>query len=65
MKHYYENVPGLGNVAVSRHAQSQMLEVGIRKRRSTARCVTNMPAAVSFTSTFSLNNALPFSLAGC
>ena len=29
MKHYYENVPGLGNVAVSRHAQSQMLEVGI------------------------------------
>jgi len=29
MKHYYENVPGLGNVAVSRHAQSQMLELGI------------------------------------
>src|SRR5215207_4675039 len=29
MKHYYENVPRLGNVAVSRHAQSQMLEAGI------------------------------------
>ena len=29
MKHYYENVPGLGNVAVSRHALSQMFEVGI------------------------------------
>ncbi len=29
MKHYYENVPCLGNVAVSRHAQSQMLDAGI------------------------------------
>src|ERR687893_67421 len=29
MKHYYENVPRLGNVAVSRHAQSQMLDAGI------------------------------------
>ncbi|MCD6072851.1 MAG: hypothetical protein K0S42_3367 [Microvirga sp.] len=29
MKHFYENVPRLGNVAVSRHAQSQMLEAGI------------------------------------
>ena len=29
MKHYYENVPRLGNVAVSRHAQSQMAEAGI------------------------------------
>jgi hypothetical protein len=29
MKHYYENVPRLGNVAVSRHAQSQMLDTGI------------------------------------
>ena len=24
MKHYYENVPRLGNVAVSRYAQSQI-----------------------------------------
>jgi hypothetical protein len=29
MKHYYENVPRLGNVAVSRHAQSQIAEAGI------------------------------------
>src|SRR5829696_3456255 len=29
MKHYYENVPRLGNVAMSRHAQSQMAEAGI------------------------------------
>jgi hypothetical protein len=29
MKHFYENVPRLGNVAVSRHAQSQMLDAGI------------------------------------
>ncbi len=29
MKHYYENVPRLGNVAVSRHAQSQMQNAGI------------------------------------
>src|SRR5918997_6110144 len=29
MKHYYENVPRLGNVAVSRHAQSQMRDAGI------------------------------------
>ena len=38
MRHYYENVPRLRNVAVSRHAQSQMLDAGISKRRSTARC---------------------------
>jgi hypothetical protein len=24
MKHYFENVPGLGNVAVSRHAQERV-----------------------------------------
>src|SRR4051812_36436482 len=29
MKHFYENVPRLGNVAVSRHAQAQMIEAGI------------------------------------
>src|SRR5689334_21021054 len=27
--HFYRNVPGLGNVAVSRHAQSQMISAGI------------------------------------
>jgi hypothetical protein len=29
MKHYYENVKGLGNVAVSRHAQARMKAAGI------------------------------------
>jgi hypothetical protein len=29
MEHYYPNVPGLGNVAVSRHAQDRMHEDGI------------------------------------
>ena len=29
MKHYYENVPGLGNVAISRHAQERLREDGI------------------------------------
>ena len=29
MKHYYENVRGLGNIAVSRHAQDQMDRAGI------------------------------------
>lgn len=28
-KYFYEKVPGLGNVAVSRHAQSRMDELGI------------------------------------
>lgn len=28
-KYYYENVRGLGNVAVSRHAQERMDELGI------------------------------------
>jgi hypothetical protein len=28
-KHYYPNVPGLGNVAVSRHAQERMDEYNI------------------------------------
>jgi hypothetical protein len=32
MKHYYENVPRLGNVAVSRHAQSQILNTGISQQ---------------------------------
>jgi hypothetical protein len=27
--HFYRNIPGLGNVAVSRHAQSQMINAGI------------------------------------
>jgi hypothetical protein len=29
MEHYFPNVPGLGNVAVSRHAQDRMIEDGI------------------------------------
>jgi hypothetical protein len=29
MEHYFPNVPGLGNVAVSRHAQERMREDGI------------------------------------
>lgn len=29
MKHYYPNVPGLGNVALSRHAQNACAEQGI------------------------------------
>ena len=29
MEHYYPNVPRLGNVAVSRHAQAQMEKAGI------------------------------------
>jgi len=29
MEHYYENVPGLGNVAVSRHAQERLRDQGI------------------------------------
>jgi hypothetical protein len=29
MKHFYRDVPGLGNVAVSRHAQSKMEADGI------------------------------------
>lgn len=29
MNHFYKDVPKLGNVAVSRHAQAQMIEAGI------------------------------------
>ena len=29
MEHYFPNVPGLGNVAVSRHAQERMVQDGI------------------------------------
>jgi hypothetical protein len=29
MDHYFPNVPGLGNVAVSRHAQDRILDEGI------------------------------------
>ena len=29
MDHYFPDVPGLGNVAVSRHAQARMVEDGI------------------------------------
>ncbi len=29
MEHYFPNVPGLGNVALSRHAQDRMAEDGI------------------------------------
>jgi hypothetical protein len=29
MSHYFPNVPGIGNIAVSRHAQARMLDDGI------------------------------------
>ena len=29
MEHYFPNVPGLGNVALSRHAQQRMVDDGI------------------------------------
>ena len=29
MEHYFPNVPGLGNVALSRHAQERMVQDGI------------------------------------
>lgn len=29
MEHFYRNVPGLGNVAVSRHAQARMAADGV------------------------------------
>jgi hypothetical protein len=29
MKHYYEDVPGLGNVVISRHAQARMEEFSL------------------------------------
>ena len=32
MKHYYPDVPGIGNVAVSRHAQDRLAEDGISER---------------------------------
>jgi hypothetical protein len=32
MKHYYEDVPGLGNVAVTRHAQDKAIQGGFHKR---------------------------------
>ena len=38
MKHYYENVPRLGNVAVSRHANRKCSTQVFRKRHSTAPC---------------------------
>lgn len=31
MKHFYRDVPRLGNVAVSRHAQERMMDAGIRE----------------------------------
>lgn len=32
MKHFFQNVPRLGNVAVSRHAQAQMEKAGITEQ---------------------------------
>jgi hypothetical protein len=29
MKHYYANVPGIGNVVLSRHAQDRLADGGI------------------------------------
>jgi hypothetical protein len=47
MKHYYPNVPGIGNVAVSRHAQDRLAEDGISEREFEASCsvVTRCPRA--------------------
>ena len=36
MDHYFPDVPGLGNVAVSRHAQARMVEEGFRSTTSEA-----------------------------
>ena len=36
MRHYFEDVPGLGNVAVSRHAQERMAGEGITERQLVA-----------------------------
>jgi hypothetical protein len=33
MQHYYPGVPGLGNVAVSRHAQERMDECGVSEEQ--------------------------------
>ena len=33
MEHYFPNVPGLGNVAVSRHAQERMVQDGISEKQ--------------------------------
>ena len=33
MEHFWEDVPGLGNVAVSRHAQNQARKQGITEER--------------------------------
>ena len=33
IKHYYANVPDIGNVAVSRHAQNRLAEDGISERK--------------------------------
>ena len=33
MEHYFPNVPGLGNVAVSRHAQERMVQDGISENQ--------------------------------
>ena len=35
MEHYFPNVPGLGNVVLSRHAQQRMVEDGISERELT------------------------------
>lgn len=32
MQHFYRNVPGLGNVAVSRHAQQKCVDDGISEQ---------------------------------
>jgi hypothetical protein len=32
VEHYFADVPGLGNVAISRHAQTRMIEDGISER---------------------------------
>jgi hypothetical protein len=38
MKHFYRDVPRLGNVAVSRHAQARIKEMASLKRYLTGHC---------------------------
>ena len=38
MEHYFPNVPGLGKVALSRHAQERMVQDGTPRTSSKTRC---------------------------
>ena len=49
MDHYFPDVPGLGNVAVSRHAQARMAEDGIWSTTSKMRYSTAAPPPMGTT----------------